>query len=225
VLLLRGEAAPVGLPSGEPTVQRRDISTRAADPVPLTIEDVFPEPQLEVPGWPPYVMIGSPQEGERCDSVGSSEVERLLARTDCTQFIRASFAAPGNVYFVTGGLLNLADTASAEALLDEINALIQGGLGRLSGFVSDPAVNRALFAATARITMRVHGHFLLYAVVVRQDEATIAPDEQGEQVVSDDMVRYYLRDTILVGSWSLAQPTDPSATGTATATTASSPTG
>jgi hypothetical protein len=218
ILLLKDEGEPYGQPSDGP-VMRREISTREIDNVPLTVADVFPVQEIVAePGVPPYTMIGEPQAGDECGVAGDGEVKRLLSSSDCTQFVRASFNSYDDRYFVTAGILNLADVDSATAISNQVKSLVETEQGRLTGYVSDSRVNLVLQRAAPRLVWAVRGHFLLYAVIVRKDGADIPADDQGARVVADDMLQRYLLDTV-IDNWTIAKGTvsptaDPSTTTT-----------
>lgn len=222
--LLRADSQPIGLPEDEPTVQYRDIDSREADPNPLTVADVFPGTQIPAaqPDWPPYTMMGEPHVSEDCSVVADGEVKRVLAESGCSQALRASFASGDNLYFATAGVLNLPDATVAKNLSAEIKGLVESRQGRLLGYVSVPDANRQLYTAPPHLAWEVRGHFLLYAVVVRQDSAEMTPGEAD--YVIEDLVKAYLRGTV-IEQWALAPesaPADPSASAEAAPDDASS---
>lgn len=212
--LLRTENEPVGQPSDGPTVQHRDITSREVDPDPMTVEIAFPlrEVPAAEPNWPPYTMMGDPQVSEDCTIAADGEVGRALSDGGCSQVLRASFSSGDNLYFVTAGILNLPDVTAATTLSNEMKSLVESRQGRLLGYISVPDVNQELYTAPPHLAWEVRGHFLLYAVVVRQDGADMEPDE-AEYVVYD-LVKAYLRDTV-VEQWAIvpddAPASDPSA--------------
>lgn len=216
--LLKDEAVPLGQPTDGATAHQRDLSTRAADSLPLDVVDVFPASEVVVEqGVPPYTMIGEPQVGTECGIAGDLEVRRLLEETDCTQILRATFNSYNNQYFVTAGVLNLLDLPSATSVSDQLTGLVDTDQGRLRGYISDPNVNSVMGRAPSRLAWQPRGHFLLYTVVVRKDGGDIAADASADAVVYD-MLQRYLRDTVIM-NWSLKPgPPPPEATGTADAT-------
>jgi len=207
--LLRADAQPIGLPDETPTVEYRDIDSREADPNPLTIEDVFPSVEIPAaePDWPPYTMMGEPHVSEDCSVVADGEVKRVLAASGCSQVLRASFASGDNLYFATAGVLNLPDATVAKNLSAEIKGLVESRQGRFLGYVSVPDANRQLYTAPPHLAWEVRGHFLLYAVVVRQDSGEMTPGEAD--YVVEDLVKAYLRGTV-IERWALApESTEP----------------
>jgi len=212
--LLRADSQPIGSPTEGPTVQYRNIDSREADPNPLTVEDVFPNAEIPAaqPDWPPYTMMGQPHVSEDCSVAADGEVRRVLVSNGCSQVLRASFASGDNLYFATAGVLNLPDVNVATTLMTSIQGLVETQQGRLLGYVSVPEANRQLYTAPAHLSFLVRGHFLLYAVVVRQDSAEIAPGEAD--YVIEDLVKAYLRGTV-VERWAIVpesstEPPEPS---------------
>jgi len=212
--LLRDESTPIGEPTEGPGVVLRDISTRAADSTPLSVADVFPNPEVPAaePDWPPYVLMGVPHISEDCSGAVDGEVRRLVVANGCSQVVRASFGSGDNMYFVTAGILNLPDATVAGTLFTSITSLIESGQGRFLGYISAPGVNDVLYRAPPHMAMVVRGHFLLYSVIVRQDGADLAPDE-AEYVVYD-LLKAYLRDTV-IERWATVPEAVPTADATA----------
>ena len=212
-LLLRDERTPIGLPTEGPGAEHRDITTREVDSTPMTEADTFPVREIVVdPNYPPYVMIGNPHVTDDCTLAADGEVRRLLADQQCSQVLRASFSSYDNKYFVTAGILNLPDVATAGQVATRVQELAQTDQGRFLGYISDPNVNQELYTAAPHLSYLVSGHFLLYTLVVRQDGADIAADETGADVVTHDILKIYLRDTVS-DRWSLVpgSATDPAA--------------
>lgn len=206
--LLRDGDQPVGAPTEGPSVEYRDISSRELDPTPLTVADVFPNREIVAdPDYPPHVMMGEPHVSEDCSVAADGEVRRLLVGNGCSQVLRASYSSYDNVYFATAGVLNLPDETVATSLATEIQGLIQTDQGRFRGYISEPTVNDELYSAAPRLGWEVRGHFLLYVVIVRQDGAAIAPEETGADVVTYDILKTYLRETI--ERWSLIPQSGP----------------
>jgi hypothetical protein len=214
-LLLREDNAVVGDVAAAPSVQKRDITSREVDNVPLTPVDVFPSPEIIAdPNYPPYRQIGEVQASDDCKVAARDAVRTAVMNAQCSQVIRASFATPDNRYFVTAGILNLPDVATAAALATEIKGLVEAGQGGLSGYISDENVNLVLNRAAPNLAWEVRGHFLVYTVIVRVDSSDIEPGDPGAEVIIYDMLKMYLRDTVLE-NWSIVKtpeaPVDPSA--------------
>jgi hypothetical protein len=214
-LLLKEDNAVVGDIAAAPSVQKRDITNRDADNVPLTPVDVFPSPEIIVdPNYPPYRQIGEVQATDDCKVAARDAVRAAVVNAMCSQVVRASFSTPDNKYFVTAGILNLPDVATATGLAAEIKGLVESGQGALTGYISDPNVNLVLNRAAPNLAWEVRGHFLIYTVIVRVDSSDIELGDPGAEVIVYDLLKMYLRDTVLE-NWSIVKtpeiPADPSA--------------
>jgi hypothetical protein len=221
-LLVKGDSEPVGQPSATSTVPHRNIDTRDADNQPLTVADVFPNPEIPAadPSFPPYKLIGQVQLSPDCSTAGDGQVKSLLAAAMCTQMIRASFSASDPTYFVTAGVLNLVTADAARTFASSVQGL-SANQGNLTGYISDSNTDLPLGRAAPRVTMEVRGHFLLYTVIVRKDNAAMATDDaSGAQVINYDVLSKYLRDTV-IEQWSVdksALTPSPDSSTTASAT-------
>jgi hypothetical protein len=210
-LLLRDEGQEIGAPTEGPSAQYRDITTREADAIPMTAANAFASREIVAdPNYPPYLMLGEPQVTEDCSIAADGEVRRLLTSQGCSQMLRASFSSYDNIYFVTAGILNLPSVDVATTLSTSTQGLVGSGQGRFLGYISAPNVNEELYTAAPHLAWEVSGHFLLYTVVVRQDGADMADDETGVDVVVYDMLKTYLRDTI-IEQWSIIPESSPAA--------------
>lgn len=198
------------------TIVKRDISTRDIDSVPMTVADVFPDEQIVATDGAVYPRIGPVQASEDCRGAATrGEVRNLLASM-CSQMIRASFVSADSRYFLTAGILNLPSLAEATTFSRQVAAATSES-GTLAGYNSDAAV-QILYSGPARVTMEVRGHFLLYVVVVRQDGKKLdETDNTGVEIISYDILKKYLRDTVMA-TWetdtsAMSEPSEAAATG------------
>ncbi|HLU43987.1 MAG TPA: hypothetical protein VKZ67_03065, partial [Natronosporangium sp.] len=92
----------------------QDISSREADPVPLTVDEVFPTDEIIInPAEPGYEILAT-QESDDCGVAAADELAELLEKLGCSQVVRATLRSPTDGYLITGGILNLATEADAE---------------------------------------------------------------------------------------------------------------
>jgi hypothetical protein len=209
-MLVKDDNAVIGAPpTPETTAVKRDISSRATDPNPMTPQDVFPAAEIIAdPNVPPYKLVGKVQAATDCRVGANFEVGKLLVALQCNQVVRASFNAPDGKYFVTGGIFNLPDAATAATFATDARALIEAGKGTITGYISDPAVNQTLGRAPPRLVWEVRGHFLIYTVIVKVDGSAFEPDDAGAKVIIYDILQQYLRDKV-IEEWSI-EKTPPS---------------
>ena len=210
-MLVKDDNAVIGAPpTPESTVIKRDISSRTSDPNPLTPADVFPAAEIIAdPSIPPYKLMGKVQAATDCRIGGNGEVGKFLVASQCSQVIRATFSTPDNKYFVTGGIFNLPDVATATLFSNDVKGLIAAKQGTITGYISDPSANVVLGRASTNLTWEVRGHFLVYTVIAKVDGTEFEADDAGAKVIIYDILRQYLRDKVL-DQWS-TEKTAPSA--------------
>jgi hypothetical protein len=174
----------------------RDISSREADPAPLTAAEVFPGSEVAVdPARPAYRVLQT-QTDRRCAAAASGEIGTLLTDLGCDQVVRGTLRAPGGGYLVTAGVFNLDDVDGANWAREKIKSMVDGGRGRFRGLVAG-AGTAPVALSSARVGWHVRGHYLVYCVTARADGRPIAAsDAQAERILSD-MLELYLRGTVI----------------------------
>lgn len=202
-LLVRDESSVVGVtPTPTPEIPKRDITSRAVDPEPLTAKDVFPHPEIIAdPSIPPYKQMGEVQVAKNCRVAATLDLGRRLNALGCNQVVRATFSSPDGGYFVTAGIFNLKDNTAAEKANGEIAGLIEAGKGRLTGYISTSS-NRILGRAPTQLIWHVQGHFLLYSVIARVNGKAFVENDANVPVIQYDIVEKYLRDFV-IAEWSI----------------------
>ena len=176
-------------PSAQP--KPRDISSRQADPAPLTEAEAFPAATVGPGGY----QVLKTQAGD-CAGVAVGEPGKVLGTAGCNQAVRATLVSPDKVYVVTAGLLNLASATAAQQANDALTAAVGAQKGRFTGF--DAGGVSAVFAkAATQLGWDVRGHFLGYAVVARADGQPLADTDQAARQVIDDLVEKYLLGTVV----------------------------
>lgn len=175
----------------------RDITTREADPEPLTEEEVFPAEEIVINAdEPPYALLGT-GESEDCTVAAADELAGLIADLDCSQVIRGTLRSPDEDFLVTTGVLNLASEDAAARVYEEIDPLIEDQTGRFVGMLAGPDTEPIMISET-RLGWDFRGHYLLYAVVARADGETFsADDDQYAELIIWDMVEVHLRTGVV----------------------------
>lgn len=209
-MLVKDDSQIVGAPPTPlSTVVKRDITNRTADPNPMTAADTFPNVDIVVdPAVPPYKRMGEAQVAEDCRAAATGEVGKLLASTGCNQVIRATFSTPDGAYFVTGGIFNLPDGATATQLATDVRVLIAANQGRFSAYISDPNANVILGRAPTNLAWEVRGHFIVYTVIAKVDGSVVEADDPNVKVIIYDILQKYLRDHV-IDMWAI-EKTPPS---------------
>ncbi|GAA3756245.1 hypothetical protein GCM10022225_46640 [Plantactinospora mayteni] len=175
----------------------RDISSRAADPAPLTVKEVFPggKEVLVDPEQSPYELLKT-QEAEDCELAGDGQLTTVLRDAGCSQFVRGTVRSPTGLYVATAGMVNLADEAGATSARDKIKPIVDGRKGRFLGLAAGRGTE-AVTAASAQAGWHVRGHFLIYCVVAKTDGKTIGEADLFARQILSDMIEVYLRGKVL----------------------------
>ncbi|MEE6260395.1 hypothetical protein [Plantactinospora sonchi] len=182
-----GAAAPAG---------PRDISSRAADPTPLTVEEVFPGKQVVVDAEESAYPVRKTQVSEDCELVADGEIRELLLSLGCSQFVRATVLSPPETYVATAGIVNLADQAGATSAHEKIKPIVDGKKGRFLGMAAGKDTE-SVESRSAQVGWHVRGHYLIYCVVARTNGGTIGTDDPFARQVMLDMIEVYLRGKVL----------------------------
>jgi hypothetical protein len=174
----------------------RDISSREADPAPLTPAEVFPGKEVVVdPARPAYPVLKTAAD-RRCAAAASGEIGVLLTDLGCDQVVRGTLRAPAGGYLVTAGIFNLDDVEGANWAREKIKSMVDGGRGRFQGMVAGRGTE-AIAVSWAHVGWHVRGHYLVYCVTARADGRPIPPDDAQAGQILTDMLELYLRGTVL----------------------------
>jgi hypothetical protein len=209
--LLRDDSKTVTADPAATAAKVRDISSRAVDPALLTANDVFPGTSISAEtNVPPYKRIGGVQVETNCRLGATNDVGTLLLSLGCNQMVRATFLAPDSAHYVTAGVFNLLDEASATKAHDQLGKMLNAS-NRFTGYITSTAT-QVLGRAPTNLAFAVQGHFLLYTVIVRLDAKESAANDPQISVIVYDLIEHYLRDGVLV-QWATvkAAPTTPAA--------------
>jgi len=179
-----------------PVTVLRDISSREADPAPLTAAEVFPGREVVVdPARPGYRLLKTTSDFD-CTAAVRGEIGTLLTDLGCDQVVRATLRAPIGEYLVTAGIFNLDDAESANWAREKIKSIVDSERGRFEGMVAGKGTE-AISLSSAHVGWNVRGHFLVYCVIARADGRPIlAGDAKAGRILSD-ILELHLRGTVL----------------------------
>ncbi|MBG0817447.1 hypothetical protein [Planomonospora sp. ID82291] len=151
------------------------IAQSKADPLPLTVKDVFGEKTL-TEGRITLKLTGAKLDDACAEAVWGRALTDRLAQGGCTQALRGTYTSADRRYVAQYTLFKLRDAASAQGLVDSLTTLHRGGWVR----PVDPA--RPLFTADGHSEGSGHalGHYAGLVWIGRADGAE--PD------VKDDLV-------------------------------------
>jgi hypothetical protein len=191
-----------GVPAEASTVSEAaqagdELGTRAADPVPLTLQEVFPDDaEVHPPGAPAYRITMTHIDSD-CRIAAYGTLGGLLADHGCSQVVRASLTAPYGDYQVTAGLFNLADATGASALDDQLRQLVVTGDGSFAAMAAgEPGTDPATPPAS-QVGWHSEGHYLLYCVITRPGGAVVPDSDPNAARITADLVDGYLGATVL----------------------------
>ncbi|WP_433127346.1 hypothetical protein ACQPWW_30720 [Micromonospora sp. CA-240977] len=216
-----------GQPTADPTYQPNAAPTSAAaeplaldsresDQAPLTAKELFPGKELKVTAGQPSYQVLKTQSSGSCAVAATGEVADLLTLLGCNQVVRATLRTPDGGHLVTAGLFNLTDKVSAERARDRIRPLLDERQGRFRGLTGGEGDGTdVLTSAPARVGWQVRGHYLAYALVVREDGATIKAGDTTVREILFDMIELHLSRGVLqqrADGGTAAQPTPESTT-------------
>ncbi|MFJ2029488.1 hypothetical protein [Streptosporangium sp. NPDC087985] len=105
------------------------IAQSKADPAPLTLKDVFAEKVLKE-GTTTLKLAATKLNADCSAVVWGQGLADQLAQAGCTQAARGVYASADGRYVAQYTLLNLRDTASADALVQSLTTMHRGGWTR-----------------------------------------------------------------------------------------------
>ncbi|MBE1485128.1 hypothetical protein [Plantactinospora soyae] len=179
-----------------PGALNRDISSRAADPTPLTVKEVFPGKEIVIAAEESKYELLKTQASEDCELVADGELGALLVDLGCSQFVRGTVRSPTGAYVATAGIVNLTDAAGATSAREKIQPIVTGEKGRFLGLAAGRGTE-AVARESAQAGWHERGHFLIYCVVAKTNGTTIGEEDVFARQVLTDMIEAYLRGKVL----------------------------
>jgi hypothetical protein len=178
------------------TVRPRDISSRAVDPQPLTVKEVFPGATFALnPNEPPYKVLKT-QATTSCDVAVDGEIVKLLKQLGCNQVVRGTMRSPTGGYLATGGIFNLENSTGTELARTKIKELVNAKKGRFNGMAAGDGTE-AVATSAAHVGWDIRGHYLIYCVIARSDGNAFADNDPYARQIMYDIVEWQLRDQVL----------------------------
>ncbi|MGC4744174.1 hypothetical protein ACLQ28_00710 [Micromonospora sp. DT201] len=204
-------AAPTNAAPTSATPERLALDSRESDQAPLTAKELFPDKTLKLAAGQPNYQVLKTQSSGSCAVAATGEVADLLVLLGCNQVVRATLRTPDGDHLVTAGLFNLTDKVSAERARDRVRQLLDERQGRFRGLTAgDDDGTDVLTSAPARVGWQVRGHYLAYALVVREDGAAIKAGDTKVREILFDMIELHLSRGVLqkrADGGTAAQPT------------------
>ena len=164
------------------------LVSRAVDPMPLTVAEVFPDRAAPAP-----YRLGRAEAGPRCRVATTGALGRVLEDHGCSQVVRAALTTPYGDYQVTVGLFNLADAAGAAEVDDQVRRLVETGDGSFAALGGGAAAT----ADGAQVGWHAAGHYLVYSVVSHPNGDVVAGDDPVAARITAELVDRYLTGSVL----------------------------
>jgi hypothetical protein len=181
-----------------PAASADALASRIADPAPLTLREVFPDPaEVRPPGGTQAYRVTMTHIDSQCGIATIGTLGGLLTGHGCSQVVRASLTAPYGDYRVTAGLFNLADEAGASALDAQLRGLVETGDGSFAAMAAGEPGHDPAVPAVAQVGWHSRGHYLLYCVITRPDGAVVPNDDPNAARITADLIDGYLDAGIL----------------------------
>lgn len=178
------EPAPAATPTETPSPPlNAKIQTRATDPEPLTLNEVFGRKSFAAKGVK-YVMYTRAASRSCPATVNGAQLVKVLKKAGCTQALRATFARSDGKLVGTVGVLNLRSEKAAKAV-ERAGAGKDAYLRPLAG----KGVTKKIGSGAALGTISVRGHYLVMTWVERPNGKEIPRSQHsaistfGQQVV------------------------------------------
>ncbi|WP_163508556.1 hypothetical protein [Fodinicola acaciae] len=161
---------PTESPSPSPSAAH-DISSRATDPTPVTTDELFGRTTVTYNGRTfTRLAVEAPPT---CTRATSGTATTLIASSNCSQVLRATYVDNTRQYVATVGIANMADEASAKSVGDAIFADPNKGFWtplRVPGTVAANFNNTS--ASVVICSNKNRGHYIGWSIVARADGGT-----------------------------------------------------
>lgn len=161
------------------------IASRAIDPAPLTVDEVFPAGSADF-------TTATREVTADCAVAATGVFRATLSRYGCTQAARATLTVSYADFRITAGVLNLPDAAAATAVGDQVRTLVETGDG---GFAD---LDGTATGAGSPVLWRPRGHYLLYCVITGPAGEPVPAGDPRIQRVTTDVLDRHLHDRMLV---------------------------
>ena len=167
------------------------LGSRALDPEPLTLDEVFGDPRAVETGGGTY-RVEYRHIDQDCRVAATGALGQVLQQRGCNQVVRASLTAPYGGYQVTAGVVNLADAAGATDVDSRVRRLVETADGNFAAMGAAPDA-----PDTAQVGWHALGHYVLYCVITRPDGQLVSTDDPYAARITAELVDAYLGESVL----------------------------
>jgi hypothetical protein len=173
-------------PSSSPLGGWGHIETRALDPVPLTLAELFPASFSD--GSVSYVETVQKAKVHCAGALVGSQLVAAVGRAGCTQAMRASYLASSGTLMGTIGVLNLATATAAEQA-----GKAAGPAEYIAQLPASSGPTRNLTKGTGFEAAEVKGHYLV--LVWAEFVDLRAPTSSAQRTELEDFISLLMQKT------------------------------
>lgn len=174
------------------------ISSRVIDPEPLTLAEVFSATDIRLRSGDDAYRVTMTHVDTDCETATTGRLGEVLAAHGCSQVVRAAMTAPYGGYRVTVGVFNLADAEGAAAAGALVRPLVESGEGSFAAMAAGAAPGQdPLARPDSQVGWHDRGHYLMYCVISRPDNAAVQPDDPYARRITADLIDNYLAGEVL----------------------------
>jgi hypothetical protein len=167
------------------------LSSRADDPEPLTLHEVFPSPRTVEAAGASY-RVEYRHIDQDCGVAATGVLGQVLREHGCNQVVRALLTTPYGGYQVTAGVVNLADATGAADVDSRVRRLVETTDGSFAAMGAAPDAPN-----TAQVGWHALGHYVLYCVITRPDGQLVSADDPYAARITAELVDAYLGQSVL----------------------------
>jgi hypothetical protein len=172
------------------------LGSRADDPAPLGLQEVFPAAAELRVGDAAYRVTMTHVDAD-CRTAATGALGPVLQEHGCSQVVRAGLVAPYGDYEVTAGVANLADATGAMTVDGRLRELVETGDGSFAAMGSGRPGAEPTPPATSQVGWHAVGHYLLYCVITRPDGQLVTADDPHAAQITAELVDAYLGASVL----------------------------
>jgi hypothetical protein len=173
---LRLPASASGSPGFDPALGKwQHIGTRAEDPEPLTLEQLFPV-QFELSGSS-YIRTAADLSKNCSLAVFGSSLQSALQSGHCSQVVRASYISGNGTMMGTIGVANLVNSTAAEKA-----GQVTGPQEIIAPLTGQKGPTSKLGTGTGVVQAEIKGHYLILIYAEFADLKSPSTSAQREQL-------------------------------------------
>jgi len=175
--------------SPSPTASPVDISSRATDPEPVTVKELFDSKTLRIEddttGATRTYKVAKTDSQKSCGKAVTEKLVDTVKSLGCSQVVRAAINTSDGKYGATAGVLNLKNKGSSA----KIDPLVKDDKGSFNG-LEGPGASAKINKASVALYWQEDGHYLVYVVICRGDGKQIKLDKTVQGIATDLLISH-----------------------------------